>query len=276
MRFFFQNFFALHLGLATLSAAAAVLGVWASESAAAETGASSSSKPEAVPPKILRYAGRLLKQFDANGNGRLEPGEWQRMPGEVRQADADGDGVITLEELSAWMADYSRRHRIRLLLPLQTETELPSLFKPATAKAGGIELQRREATQTRPEEGQEAKATGAELEAAGAKKPAPDRPKSDRTREGAKFHVGASRLPPGLPQWFLDRDLDGDGQLTLGEFAPNPTPQLLEEFRRYDLNGDGLITANECLRALGIGKKKAPSDKTTDEKGKNGPAGDGR
>ena len=140
MRFFFQNFFALHLGLATLSAAAAVLGVWASESAAAETGASSSSKPEAVPPKILRYAGRLLKQFDANGNGRLEPGEWQRMPGEVRQADADGDGVITLEELSAWMADYSRRHRIRLLLPLQTETELPSLFKPATAKAGGIEL----------------------------------------------------------------------------------------------------------------------------------------
>jgi len=260
MRFFFRIFFALHLGL-TAVAAAVTLAVPIAVSSAAEAAVPSSIKPEAVPPKILRYARRLLKHFDTNGDGRLEPSEWQRMPGEVRQADANGDGVITLEELSEWMAGYSRQHRIRIFVPQQSETEFPSLFKPATAKAGESEPERREAAQTRLEEGQGPQAAGAESESAAAKKTPADRPKRENVREGAKFHVPASRIPPGLPQWFLDRDLDGDGQLTLEEFAPNPTPQLLEEFRRYDLNGDGVITANECLRALGIGKKKTPAGK---------------
>jgi hypothetical protein len=72
----------------------------------------------------------------------------------------------------------------------------------------------------------------------------------EQPRRGTTFYVPKSRLPPGLPDWFLRRDLDGDGQLSLAEFAPNPTQADLEEFARYDRNGDGFITAKECLDAL--------------------------
>ena len=80
----------------------------------------------------------------------------------------------------------------------------------------------------------------------------------EESRRQAKFSVRRKRLPAGLPAWFLARDEDGDGQLTLSEFAPKPTPADLREFRRYDLNGDGLITAEECLRAI---KSMKPSAK---------------
>ena len=72
----------------------------------------------------------------------------------------------------------------------------------------------------------------------------------DALERERKFNVPARRLPTGLPNWFTLRDEDGDGQLTLSEFAPKPKASDLEEFRRYDLNDDGVITAEECVRAM--------------------------
>jgi Ca2+-binding EF-hand superfamily protein len=43
------------------------------------------------------------------------------------------------------------------------------------------------------------------------------------------------------------RDLDGDGQLTLSEFAPNATKEDIREFNRLDADHDGVITAKEVL-----------------------------
>jgi hypothetical protein len=68
-------------------------------------------------------------------------------------------------------------------------------------------------------------------------------------RRDAKFHLSAKRLPPGLPDWFLRRDLDGDGQLILSEFAPQATAAERREFARYDLNSDGVVTPQEYLKA---------------------------
>ncbi len=65
-----------------------------------------------------------------------------------------------------------------------------------------------------------------------------------------QFVVRRSRLPEGLPIWFEPRDLDGDGQLTMAEFAPRMTHARMQQFNQNDLNGDGLITTAECLRAL--------------------------
>lgn len=53
----------------------------------------------------------------------------------------------------------------------------------------------------------------------------------------------------GLPQWFLDKDSDGDGQVTMAEFLKNLTPAEAADFERLDLNRDGIITAAECLKA---------------------------
>jgi Ca2+-binding EF-hand superfamily protein len=57
------------------------------------------------------------------------------------------------------------------------------------------------------------------------------------------------RLPKGLPDWFTAKDADGDGQVSMAEFAADWTPAKVAEFSRYDLNGDGIITASECLKA---------------------------
>jgi hypothetical protein len=64
-----------------------------------------------------------------------------------------------------------------------------------------------------------------------------------------KFTVPRSRLPKGLPSWFIIRDADGDAQLTLAEYAPDGSQLALHEFTRYDANGDGVVTAQECLRS---------------------------
>jgi hypothetical protein len=67
-------------------------------------------------------------------------------------------------------------------------------------------------------------------------------------RKPAHFTTSRERLPKGLPDWFLKADVNGEGQVTMAEFASDWTPDKLREFNRYDLNGDGIITAAECLK----------------------------
>ena len=67
-------------------------------------------------------------------------------------------------------------------------------------------------------------------------------------RKPSRFLTARERLPKGLPDWFLEKDIDGDGQITMAEFTTNWTPDKVAEFARYDLNHDGIITAAECLK----------------------------
>ena len=67
-------------------------------------------------------------------------------------------------------------------------------------------------------------------------------------RKLGRFKTARERLPPGLPDWFLEKDVHGDGQVTMAEFTDNWTPEKVAEFARYDLNHDGIITAAECLK----------------------------
>ncbi|MFC1597623.1 hypothetical protein ACFL5Q_06780, partial [Planctomycetota bacterium] len=62
--------------------------------------------------------------------------------------------------------------------------------------------------------------------------------------------------------WFLIRDADGDGQVTVAEYAPDASASSIREFARYDRNGDGVLTPQECLRGTNAGKSE---DATPDE-----------
>jgi Ca2+-binding EF-hand superfamily protein len=75
-----------------------------------------------------------------------------------------------------------------------------------------------------------------------------DLPLSEDARRKLKYFVPRTHLPEGLPSWFVNRDADGDGQLTIAEFSPKATRTQLDQFTRYDANGDGLITSAEYLR----------------------------
>ena len=77
----------------------------------------------------------------------------------------------------------------------------------------------------------------------------PDSPAAPPSRKSGRFLKPTERLPKGLPDWFAAKDTDGDGQVTMAEFASEWTPEKIAEFARYDLNHDGIITAAECLKA---------------------------
>jgi len=199
---------------------------------------SESATVPAFSAKLFRHADRVIARFDRNGSGRLEHIEWQEASAalsiDLERLDADGDGVVDALEVAEYIAAFARH---RLLEPLvrtrQVVPELPPLLQPSTPPApveGGV--WRDDAETARSVDSRN-----------------PDRqPGQPSARYPAKkFHVSPSRLPPGLPEWFLARDADGDGQLDFAEFAPQGGQWAMEQFRRYDLNEDGLITPQEVM-----------------------------
>jgi hypothetical protein len=73
--------------------------------------ASSMARPASASPDRGRlesrarpYAESLMKQWDKNKNGVLEKEEWSQMAQRWRAADLNGDGKITLDELTAYVA----------------------------------------------------------------------------------------------------------------------------------------------------------------------------
>jgi Ca2+-binding EF-hand superfamily protein len=57
-------------------------------------------------------------------------------------------------------------------------------------------------------------------------------------------------LPDGLPGFFADRDKNGDGQVSLAEYADEFNESVVAKFMESDLNNDGVIIPSEALRAI--------------------------
>ena len=74
-------------------------------------------------------------------------------------------------------------------------------------------------------------------------------------RKSYRFLTPTERLPKGLPDWFSDRDDNGDGQVSMAEYSGLWSDSKAAEFVRYDLDGDGVITPAECLKAEGAAEE---------------------
>jgi hypothetical protein len=199
-----------------------------------------------VPVKVYRYAGHLVEKYDSDGDGRLQPEEWRKMDGNPAAADRDGDGLIAVEELARYIADYGAVRRIRLMPSAAEAAERsPSLLSDglAAGRSGQTVARSPDGSGNDPAETSAIDASGLPSQ--------------------RRFAVNPSRLPPGLPAWFLRLDSDGDGQLTQSEFAPTGSPAALQEFDTYDHNGDGIVTAKEAAAGprlpLGTGQDETRS-----------------
>ncbi len=207
-----------------------------------------------IPAKIRRYAERVVKQFDRSGSGSFKAGEWAALAGDPRQVDAHHDGLITVDELAAYLAKYARLH------PLHEEDtawrHLPQppavIFQPVTpadtppASAAG-----EQAGAAAPSEGDPDAASSANKKTPGKGQG------TEEARRARKYYVAPSTLPPGLPDWFIERDTNGDGQLTLDEFAPSGSSADRRQFALYDKNGDGVITPDEVVTVAKPSAEKA-------------------
>lgn len=172
----------------------------------------------AVSPKLLRYAERMVRKHDVNKSGQLEADEWSALQGKPPAIDANGDGRITVEEFAQHAADFGAGRAIRL----STANE-----PLAEGNANGAA-------------GQAGAANAALPQGSAGAGPLPD------PRRGLKYFAA---LPAGIPQWFVERDADGDSQLTLAEYSPKLLKSEIDDFARYDVNRDGVLTAKEYLRA---------------------------
>jgi len=120
-------------------------------------------------------------------------------------------------------------------------------------------------------------------------------PESGGGKIFTSYSTAYEHLPEGVPSWFLERDTDNDGQLTLFEYANGQmmTEAIAKEFEFLDLNNDGILTIDECYQAIKAeeeAKLKAKTDEreksrttatsSTPERGNspdgNRPRGDGR
>jgi Ca2+-binding EF-hand superfamily protein len=226
----------------------------------------------------------FLRRLDTNGNGMIDAEEVagdqkSLVEGMFRRAGIELKYPIPISRILAAMTDSSRRSRSDgsgeaaaepgqeaspdhstpgastggSSQPKPSQSAVPGFGSPAVAgtKSSPTASSSEAATSTPPPTSSSSSPSAAKAgetstaPATTAADPAPAPP-----RGSGRFRTARERLPDGLPDWFRQKDLNGDGQITMAEFSREWTPEIAAEFERFDLNHDGIITAAECLKVL--------------------------
>ena len=199
-----------------------------------------------APAKVVRYATAIIQRYDTNSDSVLQREEWGAMPGTPQAIDVDGDGQITLSELIWYFAQYGRGKTIHRSVAMNLSE--PYQFDPSNLKLLSPVVQQPTAAMsgTSPQED----VTDVLLQAN-------DQPidddayqkllESKQVPSSRPYHVLPGKLR-GVPAWFILRDRDGDGQISMREFAPALSPESVKMFKQLDKNGDGFIEPDEARR----------------------------
>lgn len=195
--------------------------------------------------RLARVEG-LLRRMDANGNGMVEEEEATGFQRQILERVLRRNGMEVKFPVSVKQVREATTNAVRTEGNAESSGGAPnSATKPAavsgstippanpTAASGTLDIQ----TQPRVSEPATAIIRKSDSD-----------PGKVIVRKSGRFLSPKERLPQGLPDWFLQKDADGDGQVSMAEFAREWTPDKAREFDSYDLNHDGMITAAECLK----------------------------
>ncbi len=180
-----------------------------------------------IPLKVARYARRYVQARDKNGDGVLQAEEWNSQLSKLAHVDADANGELTWLEIASRITRYGQTRALRPWTAGDSSTAAANQNRSVQMVGSSEETSLVPQRQTR-------------------------------------FYVPSNRLSSNLPKWFVDRDRDGDGQLTLREFAPNDGVGVVRQFREYDRNQDGVIVPRELLQKSETSKKKEESTGNTE------------
>lgn len=211
-----------------------------------------SSLAEDAPLKLRRFVRYFFLKNDLNGDGILQQNELTDYPG-IQSVDLDGDFNIKEPELLFYLARYAKSRTIFSPEPPVAASQqhkvdpakgikihpLSAKVKEAPAPAAAKKLadlteSEFNSMMNKPGAGSDRITTLLNQAAASAER---------------EYTVSPEQLA-GIPGWFILKDKNGDGQLSLYEFAVPLTTNSIAFFGRLDLNGDGLITPDELRSAL--------------------------
>jgi Ca2+-binding EF-hand superfamily protein len=185
---------------------------------------------EVARPEMEKSENKRFFDFsDSNKDGKLSRDEieasskrWGRGPSPLLERfsefDKNKDGVIDLEEYSAYMVERRTSWQKERE---QRETKREEPKKESTSTGGSTD------------------GSGYRTAPATATAPPP-------STDGRPLVFRYGKLPTrDLPSWFVDLDTDKDGQVGLYEWRSGG--KLTSEFRKYDINADGFLTAEEVM-----------------------------
>jgi Ca2+-binding EF-hand superfamily protein len=196
----------------------------------------STSAPATTPPssedRVRGIARAMLNQYDTNKDGTLQRDEWSKMSNEPEKADKNGDGQISLDEMTDRLSERTREG-------ISRTSSGPSSSTSSSTTSGGAG-----GSERGPPGG-----FGRSRGGGGFGRRESSRPSTSSSGNAYRFLTPTERLPEGLPSEFTSKDRDGDGQVSMAEFSSTWNNATLAQFNRWDLNGDGWVTPAECLAA---------------------------
>jgi hypothetical protein len=166
------------------------------------------------------YARSLMRDRDKNENGTLEGEELRDLRGSAARADADKDGVITLDELVASSSNSGGRNG-------QGDKPASGTAANKAVAGGGTSPSMASRVFTALASPSGTGSTG-----------------SAKAKRTYRFTPPSERA--GLPAWIKSRDRNKNGQVEMSEFGRSWSQRTVNDFRRYDLNDDGVVTPKEA------------------------------
>jgi len=201
-----------------------------------------------APAKVARYAAVIVQRYDSNGDGMLQREEWEKMPGTPQAIDLDGDGQITKDELVWYLTHYGKTRTIHRTVMLDLSE--PYKFDPANLQRFHPVVPRAITPPVTDPEAQESESEGAEAVMKANEELIDDdlyqKMLEERKVPAARPYYVLPESLRGVPRWFILLDKNGDGQISLAEFAPTLAPRDVLLFKRLDKNNNGFIEPDEA------------------------------
>ena len=151
------------------------------------------------------------------GRGGFDP---SRM---IRGFDRDGDGYLDFDQMDDRMRGFAERALSRFGVEAKGKVKVDDLVKKVQKAQGGDSKQG-----SNPESTASERSEGAE------------------NFDGRYTFRREIEEPDDVPDWWEDRDDDGNGQINMDEYLQGRfTTKGVEDFEELDVNGDGILVPAE-------------------------------